>query len=198
MKLDMRKLEQENLLIHGCFRLNSGRHSRTKIDFDRASPEFLEQCAEALAARLDIYEIDAIVAIARGGVAIAELVQQRLRRRRPVVLCVAEKGEYLPIIDPSMLASIENANFAIIDDTNTTGGSIRRTIQSIRSYEQSVERDSFSSPARVAAACVIVDRGIEDLIDGIPLISLGRVSIPTFAENECPWCNSWFQPTPSQ
>jgi orotate phosphoribosyltransferase len=65
----------------------------------------------------------------------------------------------------------------VVDDIMTTGGSLQETIDAVR-----------SAGGTVVGACVLVDRSAGAGRLDLPVHSLWRLDIPTYAPAECPLC----------
>ena len=65
----------------------------------------------------------------------------------------------------------------VVDDIMTTGGSVQETIAAVR-----------AAGGAVAGASVLVDRSGGAAESDIPVHSLWRLEIPTYAPAECPLC----------
>ena len=66
----------------------------------------------------------------------------------------------------------------VVDDIMSTGGSVQETIDAVR-----------ENGGEVVGVGVLVDRSAgQASFDGLPLIALWDVSIPSYAPDECPQC----------
>ena len=64
----------------------------------------------------------------------------------------------------------------VVEDAITTGGSTREVMDAVRALGARVE----------AVGCLIDRSGGVDL--GVPLVSLVRLDVPTYAADACPLC----------
>jgi orotate phosphoribosyltransferase len=66
----------------------------------------------------------------------------------------------------------------VVDDIMSTGGSVQETIDAVH-----------ANGAEVVGVGVLVDRSAgQARFEGLPLIALWDVSIPSYAPDECPQC----------
>ena len=65
----------------------------------------------------------------------------------------------------------------VVDDILTTGGSIRETIAAVE-----------SAGGQLMGVGVLVDRSEKGVDFGVPLFSCYKLSLPTYAPEECPLC----------
>ena len=75
---------------------------------------------------------------------------------------------------------VKDKNVLIIEDLTTTGGSVKKVVDSVKKIG-----------GNVIAVCVMVNRnpdGINSKTVGAPFSSLGVLKAEAFDENECPMC----------
>lgn len=170
-------LAETGALLHGHFRLSSGRHSDVFVQkfrlFENPAPTQL--CGGALAARFD-GEFDVVASPALGALVLgwatalaagtravfAERVNGRMVFRRGFRL------------DPS-------ERVLVVEDVVTTGGSAREVVDLVRA--------AGAVPVGVGA---LVDRSESDSPPflGIPLRALVRLEATSWDAGSCPQCRS--------
>ena len=142
-------LEQEELVSQlpgriGHFRLESGHHSDLWIDLELLClrPEFVQQRAAELAARLAPHRVDAVCGPLVEGAFVALLVAARPGRRVLLhgALCAAEDdglGATLFPVDyrlpPVLRARLRGKRVAIVNDVISAGSAVRGTFEDLQS-----------------------------------------------------------------
>ena len=158
-------------LLKGHFILSSGRHSAQYLQCARAlmDPRRASRLAEALAARIGI-AVEVVVSPAMGGVIIGHEMGRALNveamfLERPDGIFELRRGFRL----------MPGQRVLMVEDVVTTGLSSREAIRAIT-----------AAGGVVVAAAALVDRsdGAADL--GVPLTSLIRLSVPSYAADAVP------------
>ena len=168
------EFEAAQALLHGHFVLSSGRHSSIYLQCARVmmSPARGEKLCAALAEKLRVEggEIDVVVSPAMGGV----IVGYEVARQLGVDALFAERvdGQF-QLRRGFVLAP--GARVLMVEDVVTTGKSSRECIESIK-----------QAGGRPVAAASLIDRGGADLDLGVPLISLARINVPSYPEEDLP------------
>ncbi len=185
------KIEQfENILKEveawqtGHFLLASGLHSNEYLQCQKLLqyPRHGMVFADALAERVlsSGLKPEAVVGPALGAVhwelLVAMALDKALGGGKPVRGIFAERpdGEF-EIRRGTNLHAGEKV--LVVEDVTTTGGSARKVVDLVRQLG--------ADPIAVGA---IVDRSQGSATFGIPFISLVDVTMPTFAEADCPMC----------
>ena len=160
-------------VLEGHFVLTSGRHSPTflqkaRVFMDAAATERL---CRALAQKIleGGFEPEVVVGPAVGGIIPAYETSRHLSV--PSVWVEREEGRF-------RLRRFELApgtRCVVVEDIVTTGLSIRETVEALR-----------ATGLEVAAAACLVDRSGGSADVGVPLVSLSRWTIPTYAPDEVP------------
>lgn len=166
---------ESGALLHGHFRLSSGRHSACYLQCARVlmNPERASRLAAALADTLPAAlraEIDLVVSPAMGGLIIGHEMGRALGRdavflERPQGFFELRRGF---AIEPG-------ARVLLIEDVVTTGLSSREAIAAVQ-----------EAGGEVVAEAALVDRsgGAADL--GVPFHALVALDFPTYAPDEVP------------
>jgi orotate phosphoribosyltransferase len=189
-------------LLDGHFLLTSGRHAGRYLEkffvlqYPAAAVEICRRFAEQLAR----FEPTLVVGPTTGGVLLAHETARQLEELggRGVRGIFAERVDSGG--DTSGGGAVASAAVAsgsgralrrgwtvaadervvLVDDILTTGVSLVETLGAVR-----------AAGAEPLAAAVIVDRSTAPVdLGGVPLISLGRIEVPSWAAEECPLCAS--------
>jgi len=162
-------------LLEGHFILSSGLHSPRYLQCARVlmDPKRAARLAEALAATIPAelrVAIDIVVSPAMGGVIIGHEMGRALGVE---ALFVERPGGTFELRRGFRLASGQRA--LLVEDVVTTGLSSREAIAAVT-----------KAGGEVVAAAALVDRssGAADL--GVPLFSLLRLEVPSYAEDALP------------
>lgn len=205
------RLKEKRIVIEGHFRLRSKLHSDkyvTKI----VDPLFLSELGKALAYKTyeQVSDIDTVIAPAVGGVALAHSVAGHLadlygcdvmavfaEKEKVLIpdpegedrLCYAETGAFT--IPESWRSLITGRNILVVDDTVTSGGSLRKVVEAVRRRQ-----------GRVLAVGVICNRGqVKEAAVGNPPHLVSLVCLKTQAwkpgPEKCPLCKQGIPINPS-
>jgi orotate phosphoribosyltransferase len=170
-----KRLAAAGALLRGHFLLSSGRHSPAYVQCARLleNPREARAAGEALAAKLARHRPDSVLSPALG----ALLIGHETAAALGVPFRFAERaGATLALRRGFTLRSGERV--AVVEDAVTTGRSTLETIELAR-----------AAGAEVVAVGAIVDRsGGADPFGAIPLESLLRLNLPTWATGDCPLC----------
>ena len=163
-------------LLDGHFRLTSGLHSPGYLQCALVlqHPGAAETCGAAIAEQVRGRAAQVVLSPALGGIVIGHEVARALGVRA----LFAERQEgTLTLRRGFALAPGERV--LVVEDVVTTGGSTRETIEVAR-----------AAGAEVVGAAAIIDRsGGQRRLD-VPFLALATVSLPTYAPESCPMCQS--------
>lgn len=163
---------QTGALLEGHFILRSGLHSRQFFQCAQALQEMpiVEHLGGALANRIRQLKIRTIIAPAMGGLVIGQEVARQLGCR----FIFVEKEEGKLVLRRGFRIT-PGEQVAIVEDVVTKGGRVQETLEIARQHQASVQ-----------AVAVVVDRsnGVLDL--GVPMFSLLRMQVETFAPDALP------------
>ena len=171
-----RVFRESDALREGHFILASGRHSPLyleKFQVLQHPADTVRLCA-AIAFWARSLGVDTVAGPTTGGIILAHEVARQLGVRA----IYAERREGAAGREFRRgFALAPGERVLVVDDIMTTGGSVQETIAAVR-----------AAGGTVAGASVLVDRsgGAADL--GVPVHSLWRLEIPTYAPAECPLC----------
>ncbi len=171
----LKHFEETGAILRGHFILTSGLHSDTYMQCARVLmyPDRAEKLCKALAAKVKEKiksNIDLVVAPAMGGVVVGYEMGRQLGV--PTIFCERVDGNF------TLRRGFEikkGQKVLIVEDVVTTGKSSMETIVCIKSYG-----------GEVVGEASIVNRSGTDSPLPIPLISLAKIEVKTFAADEIP------------
>jgi orotate phosphoribosyltransferase len=171
-----RVFRESGALREGHFILASGRHSSLYLEKFQVlqHPADTERLCGAIASWARSLGIDTVAGPTTGGIILAHEVARQLGVRA----IYAERREGAPGREFRRgFALAAGERVLVVDDIMTTGGSVQETIDAVR-----------SAGGTVAGASVLVDRsgGVKRL--DVPVHSLWRLEIASYAPAECPLC----------
>ena len=161
-------------ILHGHFKLTSGRHSDTymqsaKVFVDTKSSEAL---CKGLAEKLQGVPVDLVISPAVGGILMGYEVARQLGK--PNIFAERENGE----MTLRRGFSIEpGTNVIVCEDVVTTGGSVKEVISLVESLG-----------AKVQAVASIVDRSNGKVNFGVKFVNLISMDVVSYEPDECPLC----------
>jgi orotate phosphoribosyltransferase len=160
-------------LLEGHFRLSSGLHSTGYLQcaLVLANPTDATALGAALAARVRQWRPTVVLSPALGGIVIGHEVARGLGVRA----LFAERQDGVLTLRRGFTLEPQD-RVLVVEDVVTTAGSTRETIEVAR-----------RAGAQVVGACSIVDRsgGTHGLASYAALL---QMSLPTYAEVDCPLC----------
>ncbi len=166
--------KESNALLTGHFKLSSGRHS--DVYYEKFTllrqPALCTRICQEMAERIGKSEPVTIVGPTTGGIIIAYDVARYLG----IEAIYAEPGENGRIFKRGF--SLEKGQkVAIVDDVQTTGGSVREVIDLVDKYE-----------ADIVDVCVMLDRSGGNVCFDRPFSALASVSADSWEPSDCPLC----------
>ncbi len=159
-------------LLEGHFVLRSGLHSRQFFQCALALQQMpiVERLGAALAAKVARLGAVTVIAPAMGGLVIGQEVARQLRVR----FIFAEKEEGRLVLRRGFkIASGEN--LLVVEDVVTKGGRVQETMDIVRAHG-----------GTVAGVAMVVDRSNGTVDLGVPLFSLLKMNVETFAPDKLP------------
>lgn len=159
-------------LLDGHFILRSGLHSRQFFQCALALQQMpvVEQFGAALAGLVQSLGAQTVVAPAMGGLVIGQEVARQLRCR----FIFVEKEDGKLVLRRGFKIS-PGERIVVVEDVVTQGGRAKETIEIVRQHQ-----------GAVLGVAMLVDRsnGTADL--GVPSVSLIKLKVEAFAENQLP------------
>jgi orotate phosphoribosyltransferase len=161
-------------LLEGHFRLSSGLHSSGYLQCALVlqHPREAEACGSALAAKARDLQATVVLSPALGGIVIGQEVGRALGVRS----IFAERQDGTLVLRRGFTLDASD-RVLVVEDVITTGGSTRETIAAAESFG-----------AQVTGAAAIIDRGSDPARLNLPMQSLVRLEVPTYAPETCPLC----------
>ena len=174
----MNKFIESKAILKGHFVLSSGLHSDTYMQCARIfmNPKIAEKlCCDLMLkvqSRFGSDFADIIVAPALGGVVIGYEMGKQLQLNTVFCERVNNQFEFRRGFEIP-----ENARVLVVEDVITTGKSSLETFAAIQ-----------KANGKVVAECCLVDRSSENLeeILGVPVVSLIKINVETFREEDVP------------
>lgn len=166
--------ERTGALLNGHFVLSSGLHSPRYLQSARVLqwPDEATWLGREIAEKAEGLGVQAVVAPALGGIVVAQEVARGLAVRALFVERV--DGKF------ALRRGFElepGEKVLVVEDIVTTGISTSETIGVVRDMG-----------AVVVGAAAIIDRSGGKAVLDVPLFSLASLSIPAYAEADCPLC----------
>ena len=171
-----RVFRESGALREGHFILASGRHSSLYLEKFQVlqHPADTERLCGAIAWWARSVGVDSVAGPTTGGIILAHEVARQLGVRA----IYAERRDGAPGREFRRgFAIAPGERVLVVDDIMTTGGSVQETIDAVR-----------SAGGAVAGAAALVDRSGGETRSDVPVHSLWRLEIPSYAPAECPLC----------
>ena len=173
------EFQRRGAVLEGHFLLSSGLHSPRYVQCARVlmDPPFATKLGAALAAELrgvlGSRAAGAVTAPALGGILVAHEVARALGCRA----LFTERQDGAMVLRRGFALEAGEV-VVVVEDAITTGGSTREVMEAVR-----------RAGAEVVAVGCLIDRSAGVDLD-VPLRSLIRLEVPTWAADECPLCAS--------
>ncbi len=169
--------KQSDALLHGHFKLTSGKHSEWYFEKIRLieKPAALEKIVDLLAAKIrrEVPDFDYVVSPAYGAIAIGFLAALKLGKKFAFTQRADEK-----MTIRSGFSGLDGSRAVIVEDILTTGGSIQEVVACLGDRQ-----------VPVAGVYVLVDRsGGAVPIEGRAVGSLLALKVEAFEPDACPFC----------
>ncbi|GCE24719.1 orotate phosphoribosyltransferase [Dictyobacter alpinus] len=170
------------------FVYSSGRHSSVYVNKDALylHPKVISELCQLMAQPYKAEQIDVVVGPVIGGVVLSQWVAHYLNQRRQsgeTLAVFAEKGS--DSVDKQFAFNrgydkyIADKNILIVEDVLTTGGSVRQVVDLVRHHGGHV--------VGISALCNRGSVQPKDVGD-VPIHALISLSLQTYNEDECPFC----------
>ncbi len=185
----LRLFEEAGAIITGShFVYTSGRHSSVYVNKDAlyVHTARVSELCRRMAQPYDAEAIDVVVGPMLGGIILAQWTAHHLNARRRVgetLAVYAEKEGDGPdktfVFRRGYDKHLQGRRVLVVEDVLTTGGSVRRVVEAVRTYGGEV--------VGVSALC---NRGgvSAEALGGVPLHALLTLDLATFTEEDCPFC----------
>jgi orotate phosphoribosyltransferase len=176
------------IITHSHFVYSSGRHSSIYINKDAIylHTGTISKLCRLMAESYDADLIDIVVGPVLGGIVLSQWVAHHLNAQRSsgetLAIYAEKEGEAADktfSFHRGYDQYIPGKNVLVVEDVLTTGGSARQVIELVRFHGGNV--------VGLSALCNRGDVKSGD-VGNVPIRSLIRVSLETFTEAECPFC----------
>lgn len=171
-------LREVGALKDGHFVLSSGRHSDRyveKFDLLRQPAATARACAALIEQLPSALDIDVVAGPTTGGILLAFEVARQLKL--PAAYAERSEGGSLAREFRRGTTFPAGARVLVVDDILTTGGSVRESLGALARHN-----------VQPVAVAVLVDRSGGNVRFDVPLIALSRMTIETWAPDDCPLC----------
>ena len=163
--------------LEGHFLLASGMHSPIYLEKFQVLqwPQETERLCASIAESARSLGVQTVAGPTTGGIILAHEVARQLGVRAVYAERAAD-GRGREFRRGFRLNPGERV--LVVDDIMSTGGSVQETIDAVR-----------ACGAEVVGVAVLVDRSDgQARFDGLPVVALWNVSIPTYTPDDCPQC----------
>ncbi|MDY0080596.1 MAG: orotate phosphoribosyltransferase [Ignavibacteriaceae bacterium] len=166
--------EDTGALLHGHFRLTSGKHSDTYFQCAKVlqHPEHCERICSELSGFFKEFSIDTVIAPAIGGIVVAQELGRQLRKKS---IWAEREDKSLTLRRGFVIEPGEKC--LVCEDVVTTGGSVFEVIDIVKSYG-----------GEVVGVAYIVDRSNGKVKFGVPQKSVISLDVIAYEYNNCPLC----------
>jgi orotate phosphoribosyltransferase len=169
------------------FVYTSGLHGSIYINKDALYPhtEDTSQVGMLMAKKVENLAVDVVVGPALGGIILSTWTAYHLSslKNKEILGIYTEKDENKnQIFTRNYDALVKDKNVLVIEDLTTTGGSVKKVVDTVR-----------NARGRVTAVLVMVNRSpklVNGETIGAPFISLGELPVETWTEEKCPLCKA--------
>ena len=186
MKDVIKILKSVNAIVtNSHFVYTSGKHGSVYIRKDLLYPHtaITSAVCKLFAEKFKNKDVDVIVAPAVGGIILSQWAAfhlSKLKKKEVLGLFTEKDEESNQIFKRGYGELIKDKRVLILEDLTTTGGSVKKVINSVR-----------KANGKVIGVCVMVNRDPKSVTSksiGAPLFSLGVLEAESFDENKCPLC----------
>jgi len=166
--------KKTGVIMEGHFLLTSGRHSSVFLQCSQLLqfPEYTEALCRLMAEPFKDKAVEAVIGPAMGGVILA----YEMARTLGVRALYAEPAADKMILRRGFKIETQE-KLLVVEDAVTTGGSVQKVIDLIKSCE-----------AEVIGVALLVDRSAGNLNFGVPTKASLKMQIESFEPETCPLC----------
>lgn len=165
--------------------LTSGKHTAAYLNKDAIYPHTKEisQICLLIAKQFKNKKIDAVAAPALGGIILSQWTAYHLSKvkGKEILGVYTEKTpEKNQIFTRGYDKLIRGMNVLVVEDVTTTGGSVKKVMESIK-----------QAGGKVAGVCVLVNRDPDNINQqsiGAPFFPLVQMKVQAWEEKDCPLC----------
>lgn len=173
------------VLTDDHFVYTSGKHGSVYVNKDALYPHTAEssEVGKMFAEKFKDLGIDVVAAPALGGIILSQWTAYHLSqlKGKDVLGVYTEKTpEKNQVFTRGYDKLIKGKKVLVIEDLTTTGGSVRKVVDSVK-----------AAGGNVVAVCVMVNRDpktVTSALIGVPFMSLGVLEAESFDADACPLC----------
>lgn len=173
------------VLTDDHFVYTSGKHGSVYINKDAVYPYTKEtsEIGKLFAQKYKTKSIDVVAAPALGGIILSQWTAYHLSKvqKKEVLGVYTEKTpEKNQIFTRGYDALVKGKKVLVIEDLTTTGGSVRKVVDSVK-----------AAGGKVVGVCVMVNRdpkAVTSRVMGAPFSSLGVLKAEAYESRDCPLC----------
>ena len=174
----MEILAEYSVIRDGHFVLTSGRHTDRFLLCNQLTmyPDITKKLVSQLAQKVKPFQPNVIVGPAMGGVILAYELASILGSR--AMFAEKQSDETMALKRGFVLD--EDDRVFIIEDAVSTGGSVRKVIDAVKSTQ-----------AQLLGVAALFDRTSGQVdFDGVPFLSLMEINITSYDQDDCPLCRA--------
>lgn len=173
------------ILTDSHFVGTSGRHMPIYINKDALYPHVMatSRMGELFALKNKDLKIDVVAAPALGGIILSTWTAyhlSKLKNKEILGIYTEKTPEKDQVFTRGYDKLITDKNVLVIEDLTTTGGSVKKVVDSVRKIG-----------GNVVGVCVMVNRDPKQVTSetvGAPFSSLAVLEVPSWEEKDCPLC----------
>jgi orotate phosphoribosyltransferase len=173
------------VLTDGHFVYTSGKHGSVYVNKDAVYPHTKEasQIGKLFAEKFKNKNIDVVAAPALGGIILSQWTAyhlSKLKKKEVLGVYTEKTADNNQIFTRGYDKLVKGKNVLVIEDLTTTGGSVRKVVDTVR-----------ATGGKVVGIGVMINRDPKNVtseVVGGPFISLGILKAEAFDEKKCPLC----------
>ena len=167
------------------FVYTSGKHGSVYINKDAVYPhtEETSEIGQLFAEKFKDMDIDVVAGPALGGIILSQWTAyhlSKLKGKEVLGVCTEKTPEKNQVFTRGYDKLVKGKNVLVIEDLTTTGGSVRKVVDSVK-----------AAGGKVVAVCVMVNRdpvNVTSEVVGGPFSALGILKASAFDEVTCELC----------
>jgi orotate phosphoribosyltransferase len=173
------------VLTDGHFVYTSGKHGSVYVNKDAVYPHTKEasQIGKLFAEKFKNKNIDVVAAPALGGIILSQWTAyhlSKLKKKEVLGVYTEKTADNNQVFTRGYDKLVKGKNVLVIEDLTTTGGSVRKVVDTVR-----------ATGGKVVGIGVMINRDPKNVtseVVGGPFISLGILKAEAFDEKKCPLC----------
>lgn len=177
--------ETHAFIDNGHFVYTSGKHGSMYINKDLVytHTERASQVGKLFAKKSKDLDVDVVAGPALGGIILSQWTAyhlSKLKKREVLAVYTEKTTEKNQVFTRGYDRIIKEKNVLVVEDLTTTGGSVKKVVDSIK-----------RAGGKVIAVGVMIDRspsGIDEKTVGAPFFALGTLPAKAYDPENCPLC----------